>query len=274
MTISKHTAILTGIGLLLLGCTIGVAITFFWAGKNTKAVLRVLVVPQALESIKHAELLRNDDSKTVLEDKEKSLPLIANWFRSFEYNSESDIRLLHRIKDYRDKWNLQMPEEINDFLNKLPPTKQQKQLAKYSENIGKTLPIMFTALDGQSIDLSQLKGKVVLIDFWATWCGPCVGEVPKVTAAYEKFHSQGFEVIGISFDKDRARLEQFIKENGMPWPQYFDGKGWENEFGKKYGITSIPTMWLVGKDGKLADVNASDGLDLKIEKLIGTTPIP
>lgn len=98
---------------------------FFWAGKNTRAVLRVVAVPQALESIKHAELLRNGDWKTVLEDKEKSLPLIANWYRGFEYNSDFDFRVLHQIKDYRDKWHIQMPEDINEFLNKLPATKQQ-----------------------------------------------------------------------------------------------------------------------------------------------------
>ncbi len=91
-------------------------------------------------------------------------------------------------------------------------------------------------------------------------------------ASYDKFHSQGLEVIGISFDKNKARLEQFIKESGFPWPQYFDGKGWDNQFGKQFDIKSIPTMWLVGKDGKIADVNAREDLESKIEKLIGTHP--
>jgi peroxiredoxin len=140
---------------------------------------------------------------------------------------------------------------------------------KQSENIGSSLPITFTALDGQNVDLSKLKGKVVLIDFWATWCGPCVAELPDVKKAYEEFHSQGFEVIGISFDKDRSKLERFIKDQEMPWPQYFDGKGWENQFGKQYDIRSIPTMWLIGKDGKLADVTANQNLTSKIKKLIG-----
>ena len=149
--------------------------------------------------------------------------------------------------------------------------KKQVELTqkKQSENIGSTLPITFTAFDGQNVDLSKLKGKVVLIDFWATWCGPCVAELPDVKKAYEKFHSQGFEVIGISFDKDRSKLERFIKDQEMPWPEYFDGKGWDNEFGKQYDIRSIPTMWLIGKDGKLADVTAHQDLTSKIKKLIG-----
>ena len=268
MTISKRTAILIGIGFLLLGGAIGGAAVFFGVGKNTEACLRVVVVPVALECIKHAELLRNGDWKSVLEDKEKSLPLIVNWFHAFGYNEDCDVTVLHRIKDYRDKWNVQMPPETSDFLDKLPSTKQQKQLAKYSENIGHSLPIIFTALNGQSVDLSRLKGKVVLIDFWATWCGACIREVPTVKAAYEKFHSQGFEIIGISFDDDRPKLEQFIKENGIPWPQYFDGKGWNNQFGKQYEIKSIPTMWLVGRDGKVADINARDNLETKISALL------
>ena len=118
------------------------------------------------------------------------------------------------------------------------------------------------------MDLTNLRGKVVLIDFWATWCGPCVGEVPHVKEAYHKLHSQGFEVIGISLDQDRARLEYFINTNAMPWPQYCDGKGWSNDIGVKYSIHSIPTMWLVDKEGLVQDQDAEQNLLEKAEKLL------
>ena len=72
-----------------------------------------------------------------------------------------------------------------------------------------------------------MKGKVVLIDFWATWCMPCVGEIPHVKEAYDQFHSKGFEVIGISLDDDKSKLKKFVVDQKMEWPQYFDGKQFE-----------------------------------------------
>jgi thiol-disulfide isomerase/thioredoxin len=134
--------------------------------------------------------------------------------------------------------------------------------------LGKPLPIKFKAVDGREVDLAKLTGKVVLVDFWATWCGPCVAELPHVKDAYDKLHDKGFEIVGISFDQDKSKLETFVADQEMKWPQYFDGKGWGNEFGQKYGINGIPAMWLVDKKGNLRDMNARGALEEKVAKLL------
>jgi thiol-disulfide isomerase/thioredoxin len=132
----------------------------------------------------------------------------------------------------------------------------------------KPLELKFTAVDGKEVDVSKLQGKVVLIDFWATWCGPCVAELPNVIKAYKALHPKGFEIVGISLDSDKAELESFVKEKGMEWPQYFDGKGWQNEISAKYGINSIPAMWLLNKKGMVVSTNARRGLEAEVEKLL------
>jgi thiol-disulfide isomerase/thioredoxin len=151
------------------------------------------------------------------------------------------------------------PEEIKE--------RAQGLLTKF-DALGKPLPIKFTAVDGREVDLAKLTGKVVLVDFWATWCGPCVAEIPNVKEAYNKLHDKGFEIVGISFDKDKTSLEKFVAEREMKWPQYFDGKVWQNEYGQKYGINGIPSMWLVDKKGNLRDMNARGALEEKVAKLL------
>jgi len=138
--------------------------------------------------------------------------------------------------------------------------------------LGKPLDIRFTALDGREVDLAKLKGKVVLVEFWSTDCGPCIGQIPALKAAYEKFHAQGLEVVAISLDDKEGALRRFIKEKDLPWPQHFDGKGWENKFGVQYGIFSIPTTWLVDKLGNLRVTEASGDIEGQIELLLQERP--
>ncbi|MBU1108239.1 MAG: TlpA family protein disulfide reductase [Candidatus Riflebacteria bacterium] len=124
-------------------------------------------------------------------------------------------------------------------------------------------------IDGKDLNLERFKGKVLLVDFWATWCPPCVAEVGSLVSAYNKYKDKGFEIVGISFDKEREAFDKFAKENKMDWVHYYDGKYWENEVGPTYGIQSIPTMYLLDREGKVITTDLRSGkLEKELEKLL------
>ncbi len=118
--------------------------------------------------------------------------------------------------------------------------------------------LAFTALDGREVDLKKLRGKVVLIDFWATWCNPCIAEIPNVKKVYAEYHDKGFEIIGISLDdeKDRQKFIELVKHEGSTWPQRFEGKGWKDSLVKTYTISGIPAMFLLDQNGMLVSTDA------------------
>lgn len=146
--------------------------------------------------------------------------------------------------------------------------------AEAATAVGKEFaPFKETATDGTVVDLAAYRGKVVLVDFWATWCGPCVAELPHVKEAYSKYHAQGFEIIGISLDQDGDKLAAFTKAKEMPWPQIFDGKGWQNKLAQAYGISSIPATFLLDRDGKIAAKGLrGDALAKKVGDLLAKKP--
>jgi thiol-disulfide isomerase/thioredoxin len=140
------------------------------------------------------------------------------------------------------------------------------------DQIGKE-PKAFKVKDLADKDLSveSFKGKVVLIDFWATWCGPCIRELPNLLATYKKYHDKGFEIIGISLDKDdKSLLDKFLAAHpDMTWAQFYDGKGWKNELAQLYGIQSIPATYLIDRTGKVHRIGLrGKALDTAIEKLL------
>src|SRR5947209_9865130 len=121
--------------------------------------------------------------------------------------------------------------------------------ARAAVQIGQPVSVRFKAVDGTNVSTDALKGKLVVLDFWATWCGPCMQMVPHMVEMNQKYAAKGVVIVGISLDEDRAAMLQTIKQQGMTWPEYFDGAGWGNRIWKQYGANGIPFTILLGPDG-------------------------
>jgi thiol-disulfide isomerase/thioredoxin len=136
--------------------------------------------------------------------------------------------------------------------------------------VGEPLKLQGTTLEGKKFNIKSLKGKVVLVDFWATWCGPCRAEFPNVLANYKQYKDRGFTVVGVSIDENRAKLEEYVAEEKVPWTTLHDTGEGENSAVAYYGINSIPQMILIGRDGKVVSLHArGEELNRLLAEMIG-----
>jgi thiol-disulfide isomerase/thioredoxin len=141
--------------------------------------------------------------------------------------------------------------------------------------MGQPILVKGQMLDGKSFDWGNYKGKVVLVDFWATWCGPCRAEIPNIKTMYEKYHDKGFDVVAVSIDqkKDKDKVVKYMANEKLPWTCLFDEEPGEGNpaLAKYYGIFSIPRAMLVDRDGNVVSMNArGDELERLLEKHLGT----
>lgn len=143
---------------------------------------------------------------------------------------------------------------------------------KKSDLVGQHLELEGANVDGLPFDWAGYRGKVVLVDFWATWCGPCRAELPNLKRCYETYHERGFEVVAISLDQDLDTLKNFLAEEQITWTNLFDSNsaGWDNPLATRYGVKAIPTCLLVDRQGKVISAAARGAeLDRLLAELLG-----
>jgi thiol-disulfide isomerase/thioredoxin len=240
--------------------------------KEIKAIAENAALPEATRreaSYQHLQILsaseNPDGLNTALQAHLKSFP-------SDERNKELQVLLLHEL-------SLTAPDEALALAKKLlksddEETKSMAQsvvdlLGSRAELQKAPLDLKVTLLDGKELDFATLRGKVVLIDFWATWCAPCMEAMPGVKAAYEKYQSKGLEIVGISLDENKDEVSKVTAKAGMVWPQAYSGKMWDDPTAKRFGVDAIPAVILVDKTGKIIDFNAGQDLEKKLAKLLG-----
>ncbi len=126
-----------------------------------------------------------------------------------------------------------------------------------------------TDIEGKAVSISDYRGKVLLLDFWATWCAPCRAEMPNVKRVYATYNSKGFDILGISMDNNRQALDNYLRDQDVKWRQVYDGRGWQSEIGQLYAISSIPSTFLIDKKGKIRYRNLrGDDLEKAVKVLL------
>jgi thiol-disulfide isomerase/thioredoxin len=270
----------------------------------TSIIITILILSaltcavSAQQSQTYDELLKKIESqeqeikklKTETINQRKQIVELKSEIFSFKYDSQNQTEdlpsLATKMQELTDEiTNLQTEiKRLNALCKKanIDPNSDLDNIRRVQNNlprpnkitVGQLFPrLRFKNLNGTLVDIDKLQGKVVLIDFWATWCKPCTQEMPNVIALYNKYHNKGFEIIGISLDSDLVKLKTYLTYNQITWPQYYDGKGWNNAISSRFGVRSIPTTVLIDKNGIVRKLNLHGAnLENAVHALCQTAP--
>jgi peroxiredoxin len=199
------------------------------------------VVRKAFDDGMEALNVSTDSAVNVMVTKYPSSPVAANVIieRYINYTNLANVKKFYALLDSKGK-NTSYGKEIAEFL----------VIAAKTEP-GATPTFAITDTSGNVLKLSSLKGKYVLVDFWASWCVPCRKENPNVVKAYQQYHAKGFEIVGVSLDTKKDMWMKAIAKDGLNWYHVSDLKGWESGIVKELGVKVVPTSFLIDKDGKI-----------------------
>lgn len=245
--------------------SINTSVTLSLTARNTPVTFEI----QDKTNLVSSNKLTAPQVSALTQDVELAIPVAAK-LRTLDASSGDAMKaVLEQITTYLEKF----PEgEFASLFGNL-----ETQLSSVVERTsnwekikeGEAAPeFAATTIDNKQVKLSDYKGKVVLIDFWATWCGPCLMELPNVKKLYEASKDKGFEIIGVSADETEEDLKKLVEQENLQWPQIFDG-GDESPIQEKYGVMKYPTTILLDKEGKISAVDLrGEELDKAVEELL------
>ncbi|MDR7131939.1 peroxiredoxin [Algoriphagus sp. 4150] len=211
----------------------------------------------AQEAGEAGDSLRYDEYQTIADSMYRSEAVIR---KQFVLEFPDSFASLNELMNYSNEENLDEARMLYAGLSEaVTTTKKGKEVATHLENLdlvkegNMALPFSQTDVDGSVVSLEDYEGKYVLLEFWASWCGPCRMENPNLRAEYLKYHDKGFNILGISLDESKEKWLKAVAKDDLPWTQVSDLKGWQNEVAVLYGVRGVPANFLISPEGKIVD---------------------